>query len=181
MAATGGIEALAETRANVTKRELVERYWDHTHRFAAMLTRNDQDAADVAQEAMERVMRNLDRYSPSKGAFDAWVWRIVINVAKDAGRASTRRAALFQRLVVQQQTMPPEDAESAALDSLSDQDLLRAVRELKPRPRTVIALRFGAQLSYAEIAAQIGSTEAAAVMATRRALEALRRGLMEKK
>jgi RNA polymerase sigma-70 factor, ECF subfamily len=181
MAATGDLEAITESRANVTAGQLVDRYWARTHRFATMLTRNDQDASDVAQEAMERVVRNLDRYSPAKGDFDSWVWRIVVNAARDAGRATTRRAALFERLVGLYRSGAAPDAETMALDQLSDQELLQAVRALKPRPRTVIALRFGAQLSYAEIAAQIGSTEAAALMATRRALDRLRRSLMEKR
>jgi RNA polymerase sigma-70 factor, ECF subfamily len=161
--------------------ELVARYWSRTHRFAAMVTRNDQDAADVAQEAMERVIRNADRYSAERGSFEGWLWRIVVNTARDAGRASTRRAALFDRLVGARRTEAAADTESLALQRISDQELLRAVRELKPRPRTVIALRFGAQLSYAEIAEQIGLTEAAAVMATRRALDALRKSLGEKR
>src|SRR4051794_211558 len=95
--------------------ELVARYWSRTHRFAAMVTRNDQDAADVAQEAMERVIRKADRYSAAKGTFEAWLWRIVVNTARDAGRASTRRTALFDRLVGAWRTEAAADAESVAL------------------------------------------------------------------
>jgi RNA polymerase sigma factor (sigma-70 family) len=60
------------------------------------------------------------------------------------------------------------------LRRLDDARLLAAVRRLPKRPRTVIALRFGAQLSYREVGAQIGLSEAAALMATRRALARLR-------
>ena len=165
----------------LTADELVTRYWARTHRFAAMVTRNDEDAADVAQEAMERVLRNLHRYSPAKGSFESWLWRIVVNTARDAGRASTRRVALIDRLARFHRTAPAQDAESLALDRISDAELLRAVRELKPRPRTLIALRFGAQMSFAEIAGQTGTTEAAALMATKRALASLRQVLGEKR
>lgn len=181
MATTHELPKVAEATVQLTAEEVVNRYWAPTHRFAAMVTRNDQDAADVAQEAMERVLRNLDRYSPAKGTVEAWLWRIVINTARDAGRASTRRAALIDRLARFQRAAPEQDPESRALESISDAELLRSVRALKARPRTLIALRFGAQLSFGEIAEQIGTTEAAALMATRRALESLRRSLGEKK
>jgi RNA polymerase sigma factor (sigma-70 family) len=166
--------------AGLTPRELVERYWQRAHRFAAMVTLNDQDAGDVAQEAMERAIRNLDHYSSDRGAFDGWIWRIVLNVARDAGRASTRRTALFDRLVAFHRAAAVPDAESLALENIGDRELLDAVRALDARPRTMIALRFGAQLTYAEIGEQVGVSEAAAVMATRRALAMLRRKLQEK-
>ena len=167
--------------AVVSGRDIAERYWARTYRFAAMVTRNDQDAADVAQEAMERAIRNLHHYSPSKGTVEAWLWRIVINAARDAGRASVRQSALLERLIRFQLAVPAEDAERVALDRITDAELLEAVRSLKARPRTLIALRFGAQLSFAEIADQTGITEAAALMATKRALASLRQVVGEKR
>jgi DNA-directed RNA polymerase specialized sigma24 family protein len=44
----------------------------------------------------------------------------------------------------------------------------------------VIALRFGAHLTYREIGEHLGMTEAAALMATRRALSALRKEIESK-
>jgi RNA polymerase sigma-70 factor (ECF subfamily) len=180
VATANPVQMLGDSEAALGASELVSRYWARTHRFAAMVTRDDQDAADVAQEAMARVIRNAERYRPERGSFDGWLWRIVLNTARDAGRASTRRAALFERLVGAWRSEPSPDAESVALDRINDRELLKAVRNLKARPRIVIALRFGAQLSYAEIAEQIGITEAAALMATRRALDSLRKQLGDK-
>jgi DNA-directed RNA polymerase specialized sigma24 family protein len=47
-------------------------------------------------------------------------------------------------------------------------------------PRTLIALRFGAGLPYREIGKQMGLSEAAALMATRRALARLRKEIEPK-
>jgi len=161
----------------MTADEAAQRYWARAHRFAAMVTRNDQDSADLAQEALIQVIRRFDRFDPFRGSLDAWLWRVVVNVARDAGRASVRRAALWERLKESRRTDPVESPETIALRQVSDGELLEAVRRLKRKPRTLIALRFGAQLSYAEIAAQLGVSEAAALMATRRALQILRTAL----
>jgi RNA polymerase sigma-70 factor (ECF subfamily) len=179
ISATGALPADRAGEAALSLDDLAERYWDRAHRFAAMIVRNDQDSADIAQEALLRVFRSLAQFDPQRGTFDAWLWRIVINVAREAGRASVRRISLRDRLRGEREASQASDAETVAVQRLADAELLAAVRQLKPRPRTVIALRFGAQLSYAEMAAQLGISEAAALMATRRALETLRGRLEE--
>ena len=156
---------------------LVELYWERAYRFAAMITRNDQESADIAQEALAKVLGQIGRFDPEQGNFESWLWRIVLNVARDAGRAAGRRQALLDRIRNYGGEMPEGDAEQLALQHLSDEQVLVAVRRLPKRPRTVIALRFGAHLTYREIGDHLGMSEAAALMSTRRALNALRKDI----
>jgi RNA polymerase sigma-70 factor (ECF subfamily) len=179
ISSSGALPADGAGEAAISLDALAERYWDRAHRFAAMVVHNDQDSADVAQEALLRVFRSLAQFDPQRGSFDVWLWRIVINVAREAGRASVRRTSLRDRLRGERETGQTSDAETIAVQRMADAELLAAVRQLKRRPRTVIALRFGAQLSYSEIAAQLRISEAAALMATRRALDTLRARLEE--
>src|SRR6202035_326524 len=88
------------TRADVpaTADEVAVRYWAQAYRFAAMLAPSNGESQDIAQEALLRVIRTLHRFDPLRGTFDAWLWHVVLNVARDAGRASLRRAGLFDRL-----------------------------------------------------------------------------------
>ena len=135
----------------------------------------------IAQEALERSIRKLGQFDPRRGTVENWLFRIVTNAAKDAGRVASRRLALWQRLV-DQRPDPEADADEVevrALDRLSDGDLLAAVRRLRPRERTVIALRFGADLDHASIGAAIGLSPNAARVAVRRALDRLRDQLQE--
>jgi RNA polymerase sigma-70 factor (ECF subfamily) len=162
-----------------TADEVVARYWAQAFRFAAMVAPTNQESQDIAQEALLTVIRKLDRFDPTRGDFDAWLWRVVLNVAKDAGRASLRRASLFDRVLRDHSTVAAPDIENIAVQRIDDADLLSAVRALKPRPRTLIAMRFGAQLTYPEIAGHLGISEAAALMATRRALATLRKNMKE--
>lgn len=63
-------------------------YAARVHRFATMVMKNDQDSADLAQEALIKALRSLERFDPPRGSLDLWLWRIVVNTARDAGRAS---------------------------------------------------------------------------------------------
>jgi RNA polymerase sigma factor (sigma-70 family) len=154
--------------------DLMKRYWHRAYRFSALITRNDQESADIAQEALLKAYRKAELFDPARGPFESWLWQIVLNVARDAGRAASRRRSLIERLGREHASRGGADAELLAIRRLSDQELVAAVRRLPKRSRTLIALRFGAELSFAEIGFQLGLSEAAAVMATRRALNVLR-------
>jgi RNA polymerase sigma-70 factor (ECF subfamily) len=123
-------------------------------------------------------MRSLHRFDPARGSLESWLWRIVVNVARDAGRASSRTEALWQQIVARQLQDPSgEEVESVALRRLSDTQLLDEVRRLSRRNRSLIALRFGAELSYEEIGQLMHENPAALRQAMRRALRALRNRL----
>ena len=155
-----------------TAAEFCERYAASVHRFAYMLSRDPESALDLAQDVLERAIRTFGSFDPSQGNAEGWLWKVALNVARDAGRASKRRDALILRAM----TMfprPPQPAPSAP-PGVSDLDLMRAVRRLSARHRTVIALRFGSDRVYAAIGSLLGVSSPAAKMALRRALDALR-------
>lgn len=170
------IEAEAISAAMVpTAEQLARQYARQVHRFAAMVCRDPAESEDLAQEALLKAMLALPRYDPRRGTLDAWLWRIVVNVARDAGRAATRADALWERLVSREpRTGSAEAAETEALRRLSDADLLAQVRRLSRREQTLIALRFGAQLTFEEIGELLGSRPAALRQAVHRSLRRLR-------
>jgi RNA polymerase sigma-70 factor (ECF subfamily) len=123
-------------------------------------------------------MRSLHQFDPGRGSLESWLWRIVVNVARDAGRASTRADALWDRIVAHF-TPATEGAESIALRRISDAQLLEEVNRLPRRSRSLIALRFGGDLTYEEIGELLHENPAALRQAIRRALKALRIRLEE--
>jgi RNA polymerase sigma factor (sigma-70 family) len=158
---------------------LATTYLDRVHRYAVMVSPRDADPEDLAQQAMVKALEHLDRFDSRRGSMDAWLWRIVVNVARDAGRASRRRHFLLERLAARtaEQTlgMSPE---VLALNQVRDQELVEAVRGLPRRDRSVIALRYGAGLNSTEVAKLMGMTRMAVAKATRRALDKLRAQLV---
>ena len=160
----------------VTAERFCELYAPAVCRFAAMAARSSSEADDIAQEALLRAVRRLDRFDPLRGEVEAWLWRIVANVASDMQRAERRRLALWTRLRrVREATAEP--VESLAIDHIDNQRLLTSLRLLGPRDRTLLALRFGADLELSAVGEALGMSEAAAGRAVLRALEKLRSSL----
>ena len=162
--------------ATLSADELCERYGYRVYQFASMVARDDFEADDLAQTALERAIRGLHRFDPRKGDVEAWLWRIVVNVARDAGRAALRRQLLIERLVWFHRGMSTYDDIPGGID---DERLLEAVRALTGLQRSVLALRYGADLDYRRVAAALRISPGAATVAGHRALKALRRSLQE--
>jgi RNA polymerase sigma-70 factor (ECF subfamily) len=164
----------------VTPEALARDHAQRVFRFARMLCHNRADSEDLAQEALIKAMRNLHRFDPNRGSLDTWLWSIVMNIARDAGRASTRAETLWERIVSGHPSeLAGDEVETLALRRLSDAELLDEVTRLPRRYRSLIALRFGGDLSYDEIAQLLHENPAALRQAMRRALKALRARLEE--
>ena len=168
-----------EGRTGLTP-ETLAAYLTVVHRFAMVASPRGIEPEDVAQEAMVRILEHIDRFDERLGSLDGWMWRIVLNLARDAERAARRKHVLAGRLAARDRTVAAERSpESIVLDRVRDRDLLTAVRCLPRRYRVLIGLRYGAGLRSEEIAAVLGATRMAVVKATRRALDRLRSQLSE--
>lgn len=162
----------------VTAEDLCGRYASSVCRFAAMVSPNSTEAEDLAQEALLRAVRSLGSYDSKRGSVEAWLWRIVVNAARDAAgrRARLRELSLRLRLAV-----PAESAtvEEAALSRIRDSELHAELRRLPWRDRALLALRYGADLDMEQVGAAVGLNADSAGRATRRALARLRARLQE--
>ena len=133
---------------------LVERHYDFIFRLAWRMTGNRADAEDVAQDVCARLGRAIRSYRGGS-AFTTWLYAIVVNAVRDAGRRSARDAARAQAWAVHAltggETAPePEDPAEA---------LWRAVRALPPKQREAVTLVYGEELSHAEAADLMGCSE----------------------
>jgi RNA polymerase sigma factor (sigma-70 family) len=160
----------------LTAEDICRNYAATVCRFAAMAAGSDLDADDLAQDALLKAIRSLDRFDPAKGTIDRWLWRIVANVAKDSYRARARRLAMWRRLAARWYE-PSGAVEDRALDAIANDELIKAVRTLNGRDRLLIALRFGADLDLRAVGDAIGLSADSAGQAVLRALARLRQRL----
>lgn len=107
------------------------------------------DAEDCFQETFIAAMRAYDQMDGRHPR--AWVMTIARRKAIDHHRAHARRPEPRDEL-----------PEVASFDKPSDREVWQAVAKLSEAQRSAVALRYGADLPYAEIAGALECSEAAA-------------------
>jgi RNA polymerase sigma-70 factor, ECF subfamily len=163
----------APNEADVAFEELYRRSRDDVYAYVAGLLRDRSAAEDVTAQAFERAYRRRRTYNPRRGSRRAWLFGIARNAALDELRRRRRRARL---------AADPEDEGLAALDEGAEAAIRRAalraaIGSLSPRERELVALKFFAGLTNAEIATAIGASESNAGTKLHRVVEKLRRAM----
>ncbi len=163
-------ERLAASADVARFRELYRGYLPTVYRYAYARTGVRQDAEDVTALVFERAWISFARYRDT-GAERAWLFTIARRTLADHYR---RRAPIAAPLsdTLRDATPGPE---AIALQTAEIRRMQRLVGALGPAQREVIALRFFAELPYAEIARVLGKRESAVKMLAYRALEEIRR------
>jgi RNA polymerase sigma-70 factor (sigma-E family) len=146
-------------------REFMVTRWPELVRLGYALTGDRWLAEDLAQTALAGACRAWWRVSRADDP-DAYVRRILINASNR--RFRRRRPAEEARGVPEVPLADP----AAQADQRSD--LMAALRELAPRQRAVIVLRYWADLSDAQVAALLGCSEGTVRSQAWRALAKLR-------
>ncbi len=144
---------LARSGDRAARQRLYRHHVDRVFRTVRGLLRSDAEAEDVTQDAMLIALTSLKRYSPRSGTpFAAWLTAIAVNTARRRFRRRRPEITATGELpdVPAAETDPGDDIDSAKQRAA----LLRAVAELEPREREIVSLRYGAELTAAEIAAQ---------------------------
>lgn len=145
---------------------------DATRRMAYMLCGDWHRADDLAQTAFVALHRHW-RKVRDKGALDAYVRRTVVRAMIDESRRPWRR----EHVVTDDSGMPPDrsDASGEVGDSVATREaLLAALRQVPPRQRAVLVLRFLEGLDVAATAVVLKCTEGTVKSQTARGLTALR-------
>jgi RNA polymerase sigma-70 factor, ECF subfamily len=135
---------------------LVRQYEQLAFRAAYLITRDEHEAADAAQDAFLRAYRALKSFKTDQ-PFRPWLLRIVTNQALNRLKSAQRRTRLTGRLT--QEMMANQDApstERVAEEREQNERLLQAVRRLDANEQTLIALRYFLELSESEVAQTLG-------------------------
>lgn len=159
----------APTAADAAFEALYRESRDDLYAYVAGLLRDRHAAEDVTALAFERAYRKRERHRPDRGSMRAWLFGIARNAALDELRRRGRTAELTEE-PADEGPRPDEGAEVA----LRRAALRDALSQLSARERELVALKFFAGLSNAEIASVIGVSESNAGTRVHRVIEKLR-------
>lgn len=127
-------------------------------------------AEDVTALAFERAFRKRRSFKPSRGTPRAWLFTIARNAALDELRRRRRTMPLLGDLPEEGVVDPSASAEGALRRSA----LVAALRQLEPREREIVALKFWGGLTNAELARVLDVSESNAGTLLHRAMTKLR-------
>jgi RNA polymerase sigma-70 factor, ECF subfamily len=130
----------------------------------ATVTGSHESARDALQEGFARALAARASYR-GEGPLVAWVWRISYRAALEVRRRECSFSGEDQ--LVEPRLVHPD----------RDPELSNALRDLSPRRRLILFLRYYADCSHAEIAAICGISEGTVSATLAKAKEALRAAL----
>lgn len=119
-------------------------------------TRRKEDAIEIFNDAFLKIFKEIHRYKPAyedeMNSFKGWIRKIIIYTAIDYNRKYHKHsftADLESNMVY----MPVEEED--ALDMISYDEIINAIRELSPAYRTVINMFIIDGLSHEEISNEL--------------------------
>lgn len=159
--------------------QLVTPYRERLFRKAVSMVKDADDAEDIVQDTMISGYKSIANFRAESGVY-TWLYRIVVNKSKDllTKKKRTREKPL------------EENGESNYLDermgyekklelSQESEYLIKKINELDPLYLQIIKLRYFQDLSYSEIALEIGSNVGTVKSRLFKAKESLKQALLQ--
>jgi RNA polymerase sigma-70 factor (ECF subfamily) len=158
--------------------EFIGLYWQRLFAYAYKATHDRDLAGDLVQETLLRVVQKLQRYT-DEGKFEAWLFRIIVNLVRDRARANARRQ--LRSTVVDHESgsemtdqMAGRENRDGAEYREEKEKLFGALEKLPELDRQVLLLRHYGCLSFKEIATIIGCPLGTVLARAHRALGKMR-------
>jgi RNA polymerase sigma-70 factor (ECF subfamily) len=108
-------------------------------------------AEEVLADTFERVLSSRSRFNPNRGKVKTWIYSIALNRLRDL----YRRAEAEERALRKSEAGAPEAV--ADIDRVEERTTVSAaLGQLDEMEREAVSLRYGADLSVAEVAATLG-------------------------
>ncbi len=156
-------------------------------RFVSSRVPDHNEAQDVTSDVFTRAWQSWPRYDPARGAPTAWMCGIAQRAVADWWRKRRPERIEWEQAILLEDEMmahgepwmdhSEREPEQVVLRQEFATELKRALLELNARERDSVALRFGAGLSIAEVAAILDLSVGATKMMICRAVKKLRAAL----
>ena len=141
--------------------ELYRRCYRRFRDGVAPVVGSHDAAHDVVQEAFARAVADREKFR-GEGSLEGWIWRIAFRLALRARRNG------------HDGELRPEELDPIVPRPEADPELADALRNLPPRRRLIVFLRYFGDLSYEQIAELCGVSNGTVAASLAQAHEALK-------
>jgi RNA polymerase sigma factor (sigma-70 family) len=172
-------EAITRARAGDAEAwgELYRGYAPAIFRFCRRAMPTREDAEDATMDIFTKLREKLDQYDQTR-SFSAWLYRVAANHCWDILR---RRKIRQDKETEDVESVPLEHPDANQLEKLIEQrtsdEVRRALDKLGARARMALVMRYYSDMSYDEIAEELGVRRAFVGVVLLRARHELREAL----
>lgn len=128
--------------------DLNETYW---FRLCLRYAKNRSEAQDIFQEGVTKVFHNIQKYDPSKGNFNGWSNRVIVNEALKYLKKHHWQHTFEDLDGVQNQISDTEDI----LGKITTKELVEVIQKLPTGYRVIFNMYVLEGYSHKEIAAEL--------------------------
>jgi RNA polymerase sigma factor (sigma-70 family) len=121
-------------------------------------TKNLNSAEDILQESFIKVFRSIKMYDETRGNFEGWVRKIVVNTCIENWRKNQKELT-FHAQELNGYENPEHEEVVMAESNLGEEEILKLIEKLSPGYKIVFNLFAIEGYSHLEIAQQLGITE----------------------
>ena len=153
---------------------LYRKYFPMINNFVYRRIYDEDLKNEIVANVFFKVMKNLKKFKVLKSkrtSFSAWLHRIALNEINQYYREEKRLNKIFES---RKEDFISELQEKEPMLDISYEDVKEKMKNLKPKERDIIALRFFEKLSYEQIAEILKINEGAAKVRLHRAIKKLK-------
>ena len=135
--------------------QLYEEHFDKVYRYIHLRLGNQAEAEDLTQDVFIKALEAIGSYKWRNLPFASWLFRIAHNKVIDY----LRKRGKVEKVALEDVTLVAEsDPLRITERNIEIGRLVENIKNLSPAQREVISLRFGAELSIAEVAKILGKS-----------------------
>jgi RNA polymerase sigma factor (sigma-70 family) len=168
-----------QSRKQATFEDLYVAYFSKVYNYVCYRVSDIAVAEDITAEVFERALKSFHTYRPERAAFSTWIFRIAHNLVANHYRDSSRKPQLSSWDVIKPVVGEARSPEQATIVMEQQRTLQEKIRGLPRKQQEVLALKFGAGLSYEDIAKTMRIRSNYVGVLLHRAVRALRLALEE--
>jgi RNA polymerase sigma-70 factor (ECF subfamily) len=181
--ASSDVEALvarAKSGDRTTFAALYRSYLPNVYKFLYYRVGSRTQTEDMTAEVFLRALRKIGDFTWTGADFGSWLLRIARNLILDEAKSSRSRLEVLEETMPEEAAGAAPTAETQVLESLSNEEVYRAIKRLKPDQQEIITMRFLQGMNVSDVAKVMGKKEGTVRTLQFRGLKALEKLLVSK-